>query len=268
MGEIKKNQAQTSIIKVRDVRKSFVIGNQSVEILKGVSLDVFKDDFLIIFGPSGCGKSTLLYTILGLEPPTSGSIYYWDMNLYKNTTEDLRTQFRRLHVGMVYQQSNWVSSLSVIENVALPLLLLGEEKAVTLEYAYKMLSKVHMEQWAHSNPSELSSGQQQKVAVARALVTNPEIIIADEPTGNLDYESGRDLLHLLGDLRFMGKTIVMVTHDLEYLQYARSTVQMRDGQIINVSRSKEKYEVIKNAPLKKRIADEELENFKKQEQKS
>ena len=247
-----KTETKKPIIQVKNLYKSFQTGGQTIEVLKDISLDINEGDFLIIFGPSGCGKSTLLYTILGLEVPTSGTVHYWTMDLYKDTTEDLRTEVRRLHVGMVYQQSNWVSSLSVIENVALPLRMLGEEETESMEYAMRMLTKVGMNEWATHRPSELSSGQQQKVAVARALVTNPEIIIADEPTGNLDYESGRSLLHLLGDLRFMGKTILMVTHDLEYLQYAKSTVQMRDGKIIEVSRDQEKYKVMKNAPLKKR----------------
>lgn len=249
---IEKEDDSEVIIKIKDLCKSFETGGQTVEVLKGISMDVREGDFMIIFGPSGCGKSTLLYTILGLEIPTSGSVCYWNMDLYKNTTEDVRTEVRRLHVGMVYQQSNWVSSLNVIENVALPLRMLGEDEEEANVYAKKMLAKVGMEEWATHKPSELSSGQQQKAAVARALVTDPEIIIADEPTGNLDYESGKNLLHLLGDLRFMGKTILMVTHDLEYLQYAKSTVQMLDGRIVAVSNNDEKYDVIKNAPLKKK----------------
>jgi putative ABC transport system ATP-binding protein len=138
-----------------------------------------------------------------------------------------------------------------LENVSLPLTLLGESETVAKETALKVLKKVGMEDWALYNPAELSSGQQQKVAVARALVTNPEVIVADEPTGNLDYDSGRSLLHLLGDLRFMGKTIVMVTHDLEYLEYAKNILQMRDGSIVAMYNEDNKHEILENISYKK-----------------
>lgn len=242
------------IVELKNVFKTFTVGEQKIPVLKNISLVVNECDFTIIYGPSGCGKSTLLYTILGLEEPTSGEVNFLGSNLYlDNVDEDERTQFRRCHVGMVYQQSNWVKSLSVIENVALPLQLLGVGKEESFSRAYKMLSKVHMEEWANYSPLELSSGQQQKVAVARAIVTNPEVIIADEPTGNLDYESGRALLHLLGDLRFMGKTIVMVTHDLEYLQYAKKTIKMCDGEIVEILEEKDKDSWVNEVPLKKQV---------------
>lgn len=225
---------EPAMIQFRDVHKHFIIGDQNLHILKDLNFDVCKGDFFIIFGPSGCGKSTLLYIMLGLEPPTSGKVIFLGEDLYRDRDEDRITKFRKLHIGMVYQQSDWIKSLSVLDNVSLPLVLLGIDKVDAQIVGIKMLGKVGMEEWKHHNPAELSSGQQQKVAVARALVTNPEIIIADEPTGNLDFESGRDLLHLLGDLRVMGKTIVMVTHDLEYLQYAKNILQMKDGAIVGL----------------------------------
>lgn len=244
---------EPAIIEIRDVQKHFLVGDQDVHILKGLSFDVCKGDFFMIFGPSGCGKSTLLYTILGLEPPTSGKVIFFGEDLYRDDNEDRKTEFRRLHVGMVYQQSNWIKSLSVLDNVSLPLVLLGVSKEEARQQGLKMLGKVGMQAWAHYNPAELSSGQQQKVAVARALVTNPEVIVADEPTGNLDYDSGRDLLHLLGDLRFMGKTIVMVTHDLEYLQYAKNILQMKDGMIVGMFDEKNKKDILQNISCKKEI---------------
>lgn len=250
-----------AIIEIRNVRKSFMVGEQNVEILKGLSFDICQGDFFIIFGPSGCGKSTLLYTILGLEEPTTGRVKFLGEDIYRDDSEDRKTEFRRRHIGMVYQQSNWVRSLSVLENVSLPLTLLGEKEITAVDTAMRMLKKVGMEAWAQYNPAELSSGQQQKVAVARALVTNPEVIVADEPTGNLDFDSGRDLLHLLGDLRFMGKTIVMVTHDLEYLEYAKNILRMKDGTIVAMYDETNKHEILESISYKKdlrKVTKEEI----------
>ena len=235
-----------TIIKVEHLNKSFHVGSQDVPILKDISFEVHGDDFLIIFGPSGCGKSTLLHTILGLEPPTSGKVTFLDTDLYTKKPvgvqykmvgmdEDERSEFRKLHTGMVYQQPNWIRALTVVENVAFPLQLLGQDKFQALEKASEMLKTVEMLEWAHYIPTELSSGQQQKVALARALITNPEVIIADEPTGNLDYESGQELMQLLTVLnKTHGKTIVMVTHDLEYLSFAKTAIRMFNGEVVGV----------------------------------
>jgi len=200
--------------------------------LKGVGFEINQGDFLVLFGPSGCGKSTLLHTILGLEPPTGGSISVLNTNLYKDKTEDQIGDFRKQHIGMVYQQANWIKSLNVINNVAFPLLLLGLNKNQCIVKAQKMIKTVNMLDWANYYPSELSSGQQQRIALARALITDPEIIIADEPTGNLDFQSGQDLMKLLQQFNKEGKTILMVTHDLEYLKFAQKAVEMLDGKII------------------------------------
>lgn len=221
-----------SIIKTVDIKKSFQVGAQSVEVLKGISFEIKKGDFVIIIGPSGCGKSTLLHTILGLEPPTSGVLTLLDFDLYKGTTEDDRSEFRKKHIGMVYQQPNWIKSFNVIDNVTFPLLLLGTDKSEMITLASKALERVGMMQWAFYRPTELSSGQQQKIAIARALITNPEIVIADEPTGNLDFESGQELMSILQELNKEGKTIAMVTHDLEYLQFAHSAIRMLDGTVV------------------------------------
>lgn len=234
-----------SIIQIKNIFKSFHVGNQDVPVLKDISFNVKKGDFLIIYGPSGCGKSTLLHTILGLEAPTKGSIIFLDKDLYKNSMgvdriEDERGEFRKNHVGMVYQQSNWIKSLSVIENVAFPLSLTGVDKIRREDLAKDALKVMEMAGWSNYAPTELSSGQQQKVALARALITNPEIIIADEPTGNLDFESGQELMQLLTNLNNKeGKTIVMVTHDLEYLKFAKNTVRMFNGQVVELNVNKD-----------------------------
>ena len=221
----------STVITATNITKSFEVSDQTIPILKDIGFSVDKGDFLIIFGPSGCGKSTLLHILLGLEHPTTGELTVLDKDVYLNTTEDDRSLFRRAHIGMVYQQPNWIKSLNVIDNVALPLQLGGVPKLQAVEQAHELLKEVDMESHAQYRPSELSSGQQQRIALARALVIDPELIIADEPTGNLDYQSGQELMLLLSNLNKNGRTIVMVTHDLEYIQFAKTAIQMLDGHI-------------------------------------
>lgn len=219
-------------IKVENVVKSFHVGTQDIPVLKDISFEINTGDFLIIFGPSGCGKSTLLHALLGLEAPTSGTVSLLGKDIYDGTSEDDRSEFRKNHIGMVYQQPNWVKSLTVIENIQFPLLLKREEPMAAMSKARDILKTVNMEDWADYMPTELSSGQQQRIALARALVTDPEIIIADEPTGNLDFDSGQALMLLLQQLNDkVQKTIVMVTHDLEYLQYAKTGIKILNGQV-------------------------------------
>lgn len=248
------------VIDIRGLTKSFQVGEQEIPVLKGIDLKIEVNDFVIIFGPSGCGKSTLLYSILGLEVPTSGSVSILDTDIYRGKSEDDRTEFRKRHIGMVYQQSNWVNSLTVVENVALPLILSGKSRAESLKTAWEMLSISHMANWADYKPAELSSGQQQKVAVARALITNPEIIIADEPTGNLDFDSGQNFIYLLADLNHVGKTVVMVTHDLEYLKQAKTAVRMLDGKIVEIYDGKNEA-VIKDEDFKYKKKVDNIEEF-------
>ena len=225
-----------NIINVESVSKSFPVGNQTVQVLKDINLKINAEDFTVIFGPSGCGKSTLLHTILGLEEPTSGKVDIFGKPIYGNTSEDDRSSIRKQHFGMVYQQPNWIKCLSVIENVAFPLVLSGERRSeYRLQKAKEMLDLFDMAGWANYFPSELSSGQQQLVALSRALINDPEILVADEPTGNLDFESGQKLMKILSELnKERKKTTLMVTHDLEYLNYAGVGVQMLDGKIVEI----------------------------------
>jgi len=241
-----------TIISVQHVSKSFHVGTQDVLVLKNISFEINPQDFLIIFGPSGCGKSTLLHTILGLEEPTSGNVYFLGKNLYDGITEDDRADFRKLHAGMVYQQPNWIRSLTVLENVVFPLLLLGQSKKESLEKGWQMLKAVEMLDWQSYLPTELSSGQQQRVALARALITNPEVIIADEPTGNLDYESGQELMKLLMKLnQIEDKTVLMVTHDLEYLGFAKTAVSMFNGEIVGIYKGEDKEKLMREIKSKR-----------------
>ncbi len=247
------------LIEVKNLQKVFHVGSQDVQVLRGISFVVMPGDFTIIIGPSGCGKSTLLHTILGLEPPTDGEVFMLNKNLYDKTTEDDRSEFRKRHIGMIYQQPNWVRSLNVIENVAFPLLLLGVEKKMATERAFLSLREVKMERWATNFASELSGGQQQRVALARALVVNPDIIIADEPTGNLDYQAGQDVMQLLSDLnKNSGKAIVMVTHDLEYLKYCKRAVQLLDGKVVNVYDGESVNDLMATLPMKRGVTQEQV----------
>jgi putative ABC transport system ATP-binding protein len=224
---------KNTIIKLTDIQKVFKVRSQDVGVLENVNLEIKENDFNIIFGPSGCGKSTMLHIILGLEAPTSGKISFLGRNIY-DYSEDDRSEFRKQHIGMIYQQPNWIKSLSVIENVAFAASISGKNKLVARDQAKSMLELVGMAAWADYFPTELSSGQQQKVSLARALITNPQIIIADEPTGNLDYKSGTDLMNLFGDLVKQGKTVIMVTHDINMIDYSNVVIQIFDGRIVKV----------------------------------
>lgn len=241
----------SEIITINNITKSFHVGVQDVPVLKGVSLAVATGDFLIIFGPSGCGKSTLLHAILGLEEPTTGDIHLLGQDLYKGTTEDDRSELRKKHIGMIYQQPNWIKALTVIENVAFPLSLLGESRVTAIAKAGELLQTIGMTNWADYVPTELSSGQQQKIALARGLIISPSVIVADEPTGNLDYQSGQELMELFVKLNKEGKTIIMVTHDLEYLSFTKTAVEMLDGKIEGVYEGNQKINLTKKIQTKR-----------------
>lgn len=221
------------VVKVRDVCKEFKIGDEQVQVLKHIDVTFYSGEFVMIFGPSGCGKSTFLHTILGLESPTSGNVFLRDTDLYSLSTDD-RATFRHEKIGMIFQQSNWIKSLSVVDNVAYPLMLSDVPYTDAKSLAYERLHEVGMEEHARQKPTELSGGQQQKVALARALITNPWIIVADEPTGNLDTVSGYEVVHMLAWLnRVKRRMIIMVTHDNRFLSIATRRVHMTDGKIIS-----------------------------------
>lgn len=226
-------------IKVTDLQKTFLTSDGEITILKGLNFEIKKGEFNIIFGPSGCGKSTLLHTMLGLEVPSKGKVIMDGNDLY-SMTEDERAIFRRHNVGMIYQQPLWVASLNVFENIAFALHLLNLETSDIEKKTHDVLKLVGMDDHAFFRPTELSSGQQQKISLARALVRNPDIIVADEPTGNLDTMSGQDLINTFMDVHSKGITIIMVTHDLEYLKYANTIIHMIDGQIVETFNPKSK----------------------------
>ncbi len=243
-----------SLVEVKEITKTFVVGGQEIPVLRGITFSIEQGDFCILVGPSGCGKSTLLHTILGLEQPTSGEVIFLGENIYHNTDEDYRSNFRKKHIGMIYQQPNWIKSMNVVENVAFPLILLGMEKDQASKRALDLLTEVNLADWANYMPTELSGGQQQRIALARGLANNPEIIIADEPTGNLDFQAGQNVMQLLSDLNVkQGKTVIMVTHDLEYLRYARKAVRLLDGRVLQIYTEETIHELVSEVKTKRGV---------------
>lgn len=219
------------IVRLSSVSKSFLVGKTVVPVLKNINLQVRPQEFTIIYGPSGSGKSTLLNTILGLEPPDHGKVYVQGKDI-SALNDDERAGFRNKTFGVVYQQSYWIKTLSVLENVALPLFLGGRDTSYANSRALHALSEVGMKEFARRSPIQLSGGQQQRVGVARALATDPVLIVADEPTGNLDTKSADDLITLFNNLiTQFHRTVVMVTHDLRFLDFAHRAFEIKDGYI-------------------------------------
>ncbi len=219
------------VLEAKGIYKQFKIGTGIVEVIRGVDVIVEKGDFIILFGISGCGKSTLLNILLGLEEPTRGYVKFMGKDLY-GYDEDQRSQIRKEGIGLVYQQQNWVRALNVLENVAFPLALRGYEEDERNRLAIEYLKTVGMQDSADQIPTELSSGQQQKVSFVRALISKPSLLVADEPTGNLDSKSGIALMDMFKEYNEQGNTIIMVTHDLGFLTYATRSLNMSDGLIV------------------------------------
>ena len=220
-----------ALITIQDLEKSFPVREGEVKVLKKINFTINKGEFVIIFGPSGCGKSTLLHCLLGLEEPTSGKVMVEGKDFYQGKEDD-RALYRRERVGMIYQQPLWIHALNVFDNVAFPLHLQDQDEAKIKEKVDKVLEIVQMKEKTDYMPTELSSGQQQKISLSRALALDPLLIVADEPTGNLDTVSGQELIDLFRKLATGGKTIIMVTHDLEYLKYGDKLIHMLDGEVV------------------------------------
>ena len=224
-----------TIVKVENLCKSYPIEGEQreVKILEKVDLSINSNDFAIIYGPSGSGKSTILHHIVGLEKPTSGSIKVREKDITKMNSEE-RAIFRAKEFGMVYQIWYWIKSLNAWENVAVPLLLKGYTLKEAKDKAYLSLSQIGMDKYAEKRPTQLSGGEQQKVGLARALINDPGIIIADEPTGNLDTHSADQVMQIFQDLKTKSKrTIIMVTHNLSYLPMANKTIAIKDGKVVS-----------------------------------
>jgi len=220
------------LVKIRNLHKYFYTGKRTIYALRGVDLDIYEKDFVVIFGPSGCGKSTLLNLILGIDKPTKGRVEIKGVNIFK-LSEDERATFRAQRIGTIYQMSYWVKSLTALENVALPLVIKGIKSYFALRRAEDIMEKMGIGDLKNQIPTQLSGGEQQKVGLARAIVVNPLIIIADEPTGNLDSKAGREVMKILEYLnKEEERTIILVTHNEEYWDYGKRRVEMKDGKII------------------------------------
>ena len=219
------------MIRCIDVRKVYRQGNNEIIALDGVSLDIAKGQFAVIMGPSGSGKSTLLHLIGGLDRPTSGELLV-DQRLVGQMADDQVTLFRRNRIGFIFQFFNLLPTLSALENVTLPFVLDGRSKAEAEQKAKTLLDRVGLENRKDHLPEEMSGGEIQRIAVARALAFDPPILLADEPTGNLDSKTGGSILSLLRDInREAACTIVMVTHSQEAARYGDRTIFFRDGKV-------------------------------------
>ena len=219
-----------SIIKTENLVRHFTVGTQTVEALRGVSLDINKGEFVAIMGPSGSGKSTLMNIIGCLDSPTSGTYFLNDKNV-STLDDDALAMIRNHEIGFVFQNFHLLARNTALDNVMLPLKYAGIDKSEQEEIAMEVIKSVDLESRAHHQPSELSGGQQQRVAIARALVNKPSILFADEPTGNLDSKTGDDVMNLFTDLHKQGQTIILITHEIEVANQAERIISIKDGKI-------------------------------------
>jgi len=219
-----------SIIKTDNLVRHFTVGTQTVEALRGVSLDIEKGEFVAIMGPSGSGKSTLMNIIGCLDSPTSGTYYLNNKNV-STLNDDALALIRNHEIGFVFQNFHLLARNTALDNVMLPLKYAGIDKSEQEEIAMEVIKSVDLESRAHHQPSELSGGQQQRVAIARALVNKPSILFADEPTGNLDSKTGDDVMNLFTNLHKQGQTIIVITHEIEVANQAERIISIKDGKI-------------------------------------
>jgi putative ABC transport system ATP-binding protein len=206
------------------------MGTNMLEVLKGISLNIFKNEYVALMGPSGSGKSTLMNIIGFLDTPTNGAYILNGTDVSKMSDDDL-AEVRNTEIGFVFQQFNLLPRLSAVENVALPLIYSGIGKKQRIEMAMHVLDQVDLSDRSHHRPNELSGGQCQRVAIARALVNNPSLVLADEPTGNLDTKTSYEIMNIFGKIQQAGNTIVLVTHEEDIAHYAKRIVRLRDGVI-------------------------------------
>lgn len=222
------------VIRVRDLYKVYRLGENRIRALNGVEFDIDRGVFCAIVGTSGSGKSTLLNMMAGLEPPTKGEIVIAGHHIEKMTENELVT-FRREHVGFIFQSYNLMGTMNSVENVALPLAFRGVDKKTRNKLAEEALKLVGLENFKQNLPNQMSGGQQQRVGIARALVLNPEIVFADEPTGNLDSRTSEDVMKLMQRIvEERNQTLIMVTHDDHLASYADIMIRISDGEIVEI----------------------------------
>jgi putative ABC transport system ATP-binding protein len=218
------------IIHLENVKKNYFLGKQVIEVLKGISVDIYKNEYVALMGPSGSGKSTLMNILGCLDTPTAGTYILNGKDVSKMIDNDLAT-VRNQEIGFVFQQFNLLPRLTAAENVALPLVYAGVPRRQRMEKALHVLDMVSLADRSHHKPNELSGGQNQRVAIARALVNDPSMILADEPTGNLDSKTSYEIMDIFGKIHSTGNTVILVTHEEDIARHAHRIIRLRDGVI-------------------------------------
>lgn len=226
-----------SLIKIRGIRRDFPLGSEIVYVLKGIDLDISKGEYVAIMGPSGSGKSTLMNLLGCLDTPTAGTYILNERDVSKMTDDEL-AEVRNTEIGFVFQTFNLLPRTTAIDNVALPMVYAGASKSVRRARAEEVLTDVGLADRMDHKPNQLSGGQRQRVAVGRALVNKPSIILADEPTGNLDSKTSVEIMNLFGEIHAAGNTVIMVTHEEEVAAHAHRVIRLRDGIIESDVRQK------------------------------
>jgi putative ABC transport system ATP-binding protein len=219
-----------AVIQLDGVRKNYYLGKVVIEVLKGISLSIQTSEFVALMGTSGSGKSTLMNIIGCLDSPTGGT-YLLNNQPVGNMTDNSLADIRNKEIGFVFQQFNLLPRLTALENVALPLVYAGVNKKERTERAKDVLNMVNLSERSHHKPNEMSGGQNQRVAIARALVNNPSIILADEPTGNLDSKTSKEIMAIFEQIHLAGNTVVLVTHEEDIAAYAKRIVRLKDGLV-------------------------------------
>lgn len=225
-----------SILHLESIRKNYIMGKNTLEVLKGISLDIFKNEYVALMGPSGSGKSTLMNILGCLDTPTDGR-YILNGHDVSTMEDNALAEIRNKEIGFVFQQFNLLPRLTALENVALPLIYAGMSKKARNEKALHVLDMVSLSDRSHHKPNELSGGQSQRVAIARALVNDPSLILADEPTGNLDTKTSHEIMDIFSKIHSTGNTVVLVTHEEDIARNAHRIIRLRDGVIESDKRS-------------------------------
>lgn len=219
-----------ALIDIKNIRKEYIMGSQLIAALKDVSLSIEKNEYVALMGPSGSGKSTIMNILGCLDTPTSGTYVLNGTNVSLMTDDEL-ARVRNKEIGFVFQTFNLLPRLSALENVALPMIYAGMAKAERNAKAEQVMDMVGLKDRMHHKPNELSGGQRQRVAIARALVNNPSIILADEPTGNLDTKTSYEIMNIFQEINANGNTVILVTHEEDIAKHARRIIRLRDGLV-------------------------------------
>lgn len=219
-----------NVIKIRGIRRDFPLGQETVKVLMGIDLDIARGEYVALMGPSGSGKSTLM-NILGCLDTATAGIYELNGKDVSNMSDDELAEIRNKEIGFVFQTFNLLPRTTALENVALPMIYAGASKHERKERAEQVLTEVGLADRMDHKPNQLSGGQRQRVAIGRALVNKPSIILADEPTGNLDSKTSLEIMNLFDDIHALGNTVILVTHEEEVAKHARRVIRLRDGMV-------------------------------------